>query len=81
MDRHRDEPSMTKIFDTHAHDYNLWHGQTCSQSAGELPRKKRTGQASDRINENLFGYNPQVFSNTLQHPLFVSHDRSGTTHT
>ncbi len=36
-----DKPSMTKIFDTHAHDYNSRHGKTCSQSASELSRRKK----------------------------------------
>ncbi len=42
---------MRKTFDTHAHDYNSQKGKTCSQLVSELPRKKRTGQASERINQ------------------------------
>ncbi len=36
----RDEPSHENNID--AHDYISWHGKTCSQRVGELPRKKKT---------------------------------------
>ncbi len=46
--------AMTIIIDTLADDHNSWHGKTCSQSFSELPRKKRTGQASDLFNQITF---------------------------
>ncbi|MFW5757069.1 MAG: hypothetical protein ACOCYO_00145 [Bacteroidota bacterium] len=47
-----DEPSYDKVFDTHADDYNFatWR-KLQNRSFGELPRKRRTGQASDLFNQ------------------------------